>query len=52
MTGSPSGSLASKLPTVVPLFSLMLKAPLPLLRMTTGGSFTSRMLMVTAYVVS
>ena len=37
--------MATNLPTSVPLFSTMLKAPMPLRRLTTGRSFTSSMVM-------
>ena len=45
VTTRPSGSVATNLPTSVPLFSTMLKGPMPLLRLTTGRSLTSSMVM-------
>ena len=48
VTPCPSGSVATNLPTSVPLFSTMLKAPTPLRRLTNGGSFSGPTVTVTA----
>ena len=47
VTACSSGSVASKSPTSVPLFSTMLNSPVPLRRATIGGSFTLVMVTVT-----